>query len=336
MGGRLSEQRLSQDAATVGPSSSFAAASLAKAACIEPTTFRAVSRASGSRSFSRSAATFRSADIPNSFIASMSILEVQWEMATAALALTLRLAWWTYALSFLSRGRGGIDAAIARIAFSASSHTNRLSWDAFSRSWSSSLSNASSEADERRLPKELKMSVQAMMDVFNTALRGLFIVFTIASITFSRIGFRREEWWIVRRRASLSASQVLTQSLESSSATKPAALALGLVAASNSSDGMYSTACSPAAAVALGAEFSSFFLFLPLPGEAARTVGAAATLGTFLGRSSTTAGNVLSIARRAMGYCCWSSSPAAAELGGVSLVLVDGDEDAKRGLRLMD
>jgi len=35
------------------------------------------------------------------------------------------------------------------------------------------------------LPKELKMSVQAMMDVFSTALRGLFIVFTIASITFS-------------------------------------------------------------------------------------------------------------------------------------------------------
>ena len=66
-----------------------------------------------------------------------TIRAAQWEMATAALALTLRLAWWTYALSFFSSGSGGIDVAIARIAFSASSHTNRLSWDAFRRSWSS-------------------------------------------------------------------------------------------------------------------------------------------------------------------------------------------------------
>lgn len=70
-------------------------------------------------------------------MACRTIRAAQWEMATAALALTLRLAWWTYALSFFSSGSGGIDAAIARVAFSASSHTNRLSWDAFSRSWSS-------------------------------------------------------------------------------------------------------------------------------------------------------------------------------------------------------
>jgi hypothetical protein len=48
-----------------------------------------------------------------------------------------------------------------------------------------SLSKASSETEERRLPKELKMSAHAMMDVLSTALRGLFIVFTTASTTFS-------------------------------------------------------------------------------------------------------------------------------------------------------
>jgi hypothetical protein len=48
-----------------------------------------------------------------------------------------------------------------------------------------SLSKASSETEASRLPKELKMSAQAMMDVLSTALRGLFIVFTTASTTFS-------------------------------------------------------------------------------------------------------------------------------------------------------
>lgn len=47
------------------------------------------------------------------------------------------------------------------------------------------MSKASSETEERRLPKELKMSAHAMMDVLSTALRGLFIVFTTASTTFS-------------------------------------------------------------------------------------------------------------------------------------------------------
>lgn len=138
MGGKLSAQRLSHDAAAAAaaPSSSSlaAAASLEKAACIEFTIPRAASLASGSRSLSSSAATCSIADIPNSFIVATSILDAHCDMATAALALTLRLAWWTYALSFLRSGRGGIDAAIARIAFSASSATNRLSCDAFSSS----------------------------------------------------------------------------------------------------------------------------------------------------------------------------------------------------------
>lgn len=68
-----------------------------------------------------------------------TILETQLERETAALALTLRLEWPTYAFSFWTKGRGVMEPTIEPSALSASSHTKRLSWDAFSSSCNSCL-----------------------------------------------------------------------------------------------------------------------------------------------------------------------------------------------------
>lgn len=57
----------------------------------------------------------------------LTILLTHIEIATAALARTLRLEWVTKECNFFSKGTGEMEVAIASSAFSASSHTNRLS-----------------------------------------------------------------------------------------------------------------------------------------------------------------------------------------------------------------